>query len=274
MGSAIGNRTSCYSVTHGEDLYVFDAGSGLLDLSIAQRTDERLDDVKRVHVFVTHAHWDHWEGLKDAEWLWRKNNGIELSILAPEEAIDAIESACKPPSFVKLAILAIGTVKSFRISPLVANQEVALPSAKLLPVPLHHYSGIAPNQEYLCTLGYRLQLEGGPTIVYLCDHEPTAKTVDVEETALASADLAIVDASYGDISEHAFGHGSIESAASLSKRFPNMRILAAHHGAMREDADIEDAMRRHGAGLPNLSLAIEGSEAVWNPQTGRFDTTP
>ena len=271
-GSTIANRTSCYSLAVGQDLYVFDAGSGLLELSAAQHSDTRLAHIRRVHLLVTHAHWDHWEGIKDAEWLWRKGNGIELTILAPKEALDAIERTCQPPSFVRLEILALGTVKSLSFVELEAGGEVPLPSAQLLPLPLNHYSGISPHVQALYTLGYRLSVKDGPTVVYLCDHEPSAATAEMEDAALASADLAIVDASYGNISEHAFGHGSIESAAVMSRRFPKLRILAAHHGPMRKDRDIEEAMERHGSSLPHLSLASDGHEEIWDAEKKRFVT--
>lgn len=268
--SKIGTHTSCYSLAVGEDLYIFDAGSGLLELSSVQAKDPRLSRIRRVHLLVSHAHWDHWEGLKDAEWLWRKGNGIEFTIFAPKEALESIAKTFEPPSFVKLEILALGTVKSLSFVELQDGKEVELPSATLRTLPLNHYSGIAPNTRTVCTLGYRLAVDNGPTVVYLCDHEPAAETVEMEDGALTDADLAIVDASYGDISEHAFGHGSIEATAVLSRRFPKMRVLAAHHGALREDHVLEEAMQRHGADLPQFTLAVEGTTEHWDAEQKRF----
>src|SRR6266496_1744292 len=65
--SSIGNNTSCYSLLHGPDLVVLDAGRGLAALGWAMARRAALRRVQRVHVLVTHAHLDHWEGLKDAE---------------------------------------------------------------------------------------------------------------------------------------------------------------------------------------------------------------
>lgn len=270
VGSRIGNATSCYSLAVGADLFVFDAGSGLLALSTAMQTDDRLAAVERVHLLVSHAHWDHWEGLKDAEWMWRKNNGIALSILGPIEALDAIRRACEPPSFVPLDILALGTLASLSFVELAAGTSLQLPGAQLEALSLNHYSGIAPHRRYLDTLGYRLCVSGGPTLAYLCDHEPTDDTTEVERAALAAANLAIIDASYSSIAEHAFGHGSIESAARIARNHPDIVVLAAHHGPLRSDDEIEAAVQRYAAGLEHFALAIEGACHDWDPRERRF----
>lgn len=270
LGSRIGNSTSCYSLAVGSELFVFDAGSGLLRLSAALRTDERLTHIERVHLIVSHAHWDHWEGLKDAEWMWRKDNGVELSILGPKEALDTIRLVCEPPSFIRLETLAIGTLASLAFVELKAGASFPLPGATLEALALHHYSGIAPNRRYLETLGYRLVVDGGPTIAYLCDHEPTDDSFEMERQTVSSADLSIIDASYSDIAEHSFGHGSVESAARLARALPDARVLIAHHGPLRTDEEIEDAVARHASDLAQLAIAVEGATEQWDTSTGRF----
>jgi len=52
-----GGNTSCFSVDCGEELVVFDAGSGLTDLG------RQLDGQRPVHLFIGHVHLDHIMGL-------------------------------------------------------------------------------------------------------------------------------------------------------------------------------------------------------------------
>ena len=269
-GSRIGNSTSCYSLAAGADLFIFDAGRGLCSLGAALASDERLRSIERLWVLVTHAHMDHWEGLKDAEWMWRRNNGLELTVLGPKEALDTIRSGHQPPAFVALEVLALGTVRRLSFVELAAGDSVALPGGKLEAVALHHYSGLAPDRRYLDTLGYRLAIDGGPTVAYLSDHEPTAATRAMEDAVASSSQLVIVDANHGDVAEHTFGHGSIEYAADLARRHPDTRVMAGHHGPLRSDQQIEDAFRRHAAGCTNVSLAIEGGAEVWDAPARRF----
>ncbi|MBS1118817.1 MAG: beta-lactamase domain protein [Deltaproteobacteria bacterium] len=269
-GSRIGTLTSCYSIAAQGDLFVFDGGRGLARLAEALFTDVRFSTIKRVHVHITHAHLDHWEGLKDAEWMWRKGNGLALTLLGPKEALDAIRHGYQPPSYVPLEILALGTLGSLSFVELVANSTVEVAGASLQTVALHHYSGMAPNRRYLDAIGYRLALLGGPALVYLNDHEPVAATRELEDSVLAGSHLAIVDANYCNAAEHAFGHGSIESAADVARRHPETLMLASHHGPMFSDTQIEDAHRRHGVGLSNLAIAVEGESWLWDATVRKF----
>ena len=269
-GSHIGNATSCYSLAVGADLFIFDAGRGLGTLAAALATDARLRGVERLHVLVTHAHMDHWEGLKDADWMWRRDNGLELTLLGPGEALETIAAGHQPPAFVALDVLALGTLRRLSFVELTAGASIELPGATLHAVALHHYSGMAPHRRYLDTLGYRLAIADGPTVAYLSDHEPTADTRAMEDAVAAASQLVIVDANVSDVAQHAFGHGSIESAAELARRHPATHVLAGHHGPLQSDRQIEDALSRHGAGVPNLAIAREGSDAVWDPTAGRF----
>ncbi len=260
--SRIGNLTSCYSLRAGEDLYVFDAGRGLLLLADAVVRDGAMPGVSRVHVMVTHGHMDHWEGLKDAAWMWTQGNGLALDLIGPAEALEAIRHAHAPPSFVPLDVLALGTVARFGTVELVADATHQLPGATLRTVALHHYSGIAPARRYVQTLGYQLALDDGPCVTYLSDHEPTEETRVTEDECVKSSHLALIDANYGEIREHAFGHGSIEYAGAFAARHPAVRVLAAHHGPLRTDDAIEAIYARQTAA--NLAIAREGDSLVWD----------
>lgn len=252
-GSRIGNLTSCYSLRVGADLFVFDAGRGLGVLA------DTVTDVSRVHVLVTHAHMDHWEGLKDASWFWRRNNGIELTLIAPAEALEAIRRAHAPPSFVPLEVLAEHTLAKLNVVEIAAGAELALPGATLRAVALHHYSGVAPHQHDLDTVGYHLAVDGGPAVAYLSDHEPTAATSVMEHAQLSASQLVVIDANYGAIAEHAFGHGSVEHAVALARQHPATLVVAGHHGPLRTDAAIEASL-----GAPNLVIARESASLRWS----------
>lgn len=267
-GSRIGNLTSCYSLRAGADLFVFDAGRGLVVLAEAVLRDDAMRGIQRIHVLVTHGHMDHWEGLKDAAWMWTPGNGLALDVIGPAEALDAIRRAHEPPSFVPLDVLARGTLARFGYVELAPGAMHALPGAALRAVALHHYSGMSPNRRYLETLGYQLALDGGPSVAYLSDHEPTDATRAIEDDLVGAAQLALIDANYGEICEHAFGHGSIEYAAALASRHPRAQVLAGHHGPLRTDEAIDATHRRHGA--PNLAIAAEGASFTWDVSLRRF----
>ncbi|MBU1238627.1 MBL fold metallo-hydrolase [Myxococcota bacterium] len=70
-----GGNTSCVQVELGpsEPILIFDAGTGIRELgqALSARTDS-LD----IHIFITHAHWDHIQGLPFFDPLFKSNCSI------------------------------------------------------------------------------------------------------------------------------------------------------------------------------------------------------
>jgi phosphoribosyl 1,2-cyclic phosphodiesterase/CheY-like chemotaxis protein len=53
-----GGNTSCVEVRAGEDVVILDAGTGIRPLGIELLRQQH----RRIHLFVTHTHWDHIQG--------------------------------------------------------------------------------------------------------------------------------------------------------------------------------------------------------------------
>jgi ribonuclease BN (tRNA processing enzyme) len=269
--SAIGNRTSCYSIRDGDHLIVLDGGSGLAALGHAVVTEKRFEDVRRVTLFVSHAHMDHWEGLKDSDWFWSKTEGLELEIFGPGEALKSIEAGYGHPSFVPLQVLAENNLADIRFNELKSGMRSHIGGWELTTYPLYHYSGSGADKHYLDTLGFRLLPDQGePVVCYLCDHEPTAATRTLEQEILTGAHLALLDAHFPDIASHAFGHGSLEQASALARAFPETFFLATHHGPSFSDREIREGFEKYSQHLSNLQLGVEGMTLRWDAERRAF----
>lgn len=268
--SRVGNNTVCASLVDGADLYVFDAGRGLLVLGHAMQRERRFRGVRRVHVLVSHSHLDHWEGFKDVEWFWRRDNGLEVRVYGTREAITAVRRGFAHPSYVPLEVLADGTAASLEFSVLRARRGGRIGSWALDTFHLNHYSGAGKSRQYLDTLGFRLTRDDGARVAYLCDHEPNRDTRAVEEEILSGTHLAVYDAHFADVAHQRFGHGSQEHAARMARRHPGTLILGSHLGPMLSDAALHATRRRFAAGLRNYRLASEGLRLRWNAARGGF----
>ena len=268
--SRVGNSTSCYSLLHGDRLFVFDAGRGLSALGDAMEREERFRDVRHVTVLVSHAHVDHWEGLKDVGWFWRRGNGLELTIHATPEALGAIDQGFAHPAYVPLDVLSQGTVAALTLVPTEAGQQRGQSGWRLDTFALNHASGRGPSRRVLDTLGYRVTIEGGPSVAYLLDHEPTSETLEMELRMLTGVDLAVYDAHFSTVAEQTFGHGSQEHAGNMARRHPGTVVLAGHHGPMYTDEQLRANIRVHGRRAPGLRLAIEGHGFTWDRDRRRF----
>ena len=53
-----GGNTSCMTLEHGGELIILDAGSGIRDLGLTLAAGAP----RRIHLFITHTHWDHIQG--------------------------------------------------------------------------------------------------------------------------------------------------------------------------------------------------------------------
>ncbi len=262
--SKIGNCTSSYSLSQGNVLFALDAGRGLTALSAKLFSRGRLSEVRHVVVLVSHSHLDHWEGIKDAEWFWRRENGISLTICGPAEALRAVEDGLRHPSFVPLRILSQGTLSQLEFLTLREGHKVCLHGWDVEPFALHHYSGSGNHRQFLDALGYRVTVPSGPTIAYLCDHEPTKATRAQEEAALLGTSLALYDAHFPHIKEQTFGHGSIEHAGIIARDHSDKLILAGHLNPRYSDSEVRRFLQQHGRGTPNLRIAIENQRYTWD----------
>lgn len=268
--SAIGNHTSCYSILHGPELLVLDAGRGILALgaAVARRADLRR--VRRIHVLVSHAHLDHWEGLKDAEWFWGMARPIEVAVLGTAQALRAMRTAYAHPFYVSLELLAAATTSRVSWEEIEPGETIERAGFEIRTEPLYHYSGDEQAREWLDTLGFRVTAADGASVAYLSDHEPHPGTREIETRLLDGAHLAVYDAHWLHARHHAHGHGSQEHAARMAADFPRTLVLAGHHGPSLPDREIRAAQRRYSRKARNFRLAVEGASYRFDRRRSGF----
>jgi len=207
---------------------------------------------------------DHWEGLKDMEWFWRRDNGLEVQVYGTAEALQAIHAGFEPPHYVPLELLAMGTLARLRFKEVSVQTRSQVAGCRLETFALNHYSGSGSARRYLDTLGYRVTTPEGVVVTYVSDHEPTPETLSLERRMLSGCHLALYDAHFSDVASQTHGHGSQEHAAAMSREHPGTLVLAGHHGPSLADGTVRAAYRRYGRGLRNYKLAVEGASYAWD----------
>jgi phosphoribosyl 1,2-cyclic phosphodiesterase len=229
-----GGNTSCVEVVLGdEEALVFDAGTGIRELG--RDLVER--GTRRIHLFLTHLHLDHLEGLRFFAPLW--DGAVSLEIWGPRSPVlplrDRILRAFSPPLF-----------------PLDLRDLPARITFHDLPGDPWQRHGISIFSELVLhpgpTLGYRLEI-GGSSLAYLPDHEPAlagiaGRSIDwISGAALAhGADLLLHDAQYTEEEYEpriGWGHSTIDAAVAFCRAVDARRLVLFHHDPDRSDRDLE-----------------------------------
>lgn len=243
-----GGNTTCLELRYpGAPLIIFDGGSGIRGLGTSLMSE--FPDGGECHVFFTHFHWDHIQGLPyfapvyHPGWTLNFHSAHEPAILEGYLA----NQMC-PPYFPVTIPVAQATVRYARM-PATAKE---LGGVRLRQFPLQH-----PNGAH----GYRIEA-GGRVVVLAFDHEHGNETIDrgiVEQAA--GADLLIYDAQYSEAeyaTHRGWGHSTWEQAVAVAKEAGVGQLVLFHHDPIHGDAAIARMVEQARREFPATVAATEG----------------
>jgi phosphoribosyl 1,2-cyclic phosphodiesterase len=229
-----GGNTSCVEVALDNDAaLILDAGTGIRALG----ADLVMRGTRHIHLFLTHLHMDHLEGLRFVPPLWDED--VTLEIHGPRSPVvslrDRILRAFSPPLF-----------------PLDFRDVPARVVFHDLPGEPWRSNGLTLTSELVLhpgpTVGVRVETERS-TVAYLPDHEPALAGIEgrsaewISAGALArDADLVLHDAQYFEDeydSRMGWGHSSVAHAVAFSEAVGAKRLVLFHHEPNHSDRDLE-----------------------------------
>lgn len=253
-----GGNTSCISATLDDGtVLVFDAGSGIRELG---RTLGPRPGVP-VHIFLTHLHLDHLQGLAFFQPFWTE--GVELHVWGPPSATQALDERVArylgPPLFP----IHLNDVPSHVVFHDVPEEPVVIGSATVRAAGVSHQGP---------TVGYRVD-DKGRSLAYLPDHEPSMgidiTTLDVSWLSgydlLDSVDVAFHDAQYFDeeyLAHLGWGHSAISHTVTMGRRANVTQLVLFHHDPSHSDDDLDrlltEAVKLWGDAANPPIVAYEG----------------
>lgn len=253
-----GGNTSCIEVrTESGDLIVLDAGTGIRALG----AEVERDPPATLHIFLTHLHMDHLQGLGFFRPLFRPN--AEIHVWGPASPVkslaDRIATYMSPPLFpVRLADL------PSRVTFHDASEDpIAIGSVTVRAGEVAHQGP---------TVGYRID-EGPRSLAYVPDHEP-ALGIDLNDLDPAwisgygvarDVDVLFHDAQYGDHEYPAhvgWGHSAMAHVMAFSRKANARTTVLFHHDPYHTDDELDtmldSALEQWHATRNDLRLAHEG----------------
>jgi phosphoribosyl 1,2-cyclic phosphodiesterase len=253
----VGGNTTCVEVRTAAGLpLILDGGSGLRELGLS--LEKRRDPAREFHLFFTHFHWDHIQGIPFFGPAWVKGNRIILA--SPAEGLRRILGAQMRPPFFPVTMDAMhADVRFTRL----AGEMVKVGGAEVYWKQMNH-----PGTSY----AYKI-VEDGKSVIFATDSEVTDREFQGREENrkfFDKADLLILDSQYTleeSFTKFDFGHTSYTMAVNLAVEWQVKTLVLFHHEPRYDDRKVFGILRRAkwhlgqlgGSGLSILT-AQEGME--------------
>lgn len=241
-----GGNTSCMSVVLGDEQFIFDAGSGIRELGLEVLQSTR----RKLHLFVTHTHWDHIQGFPFFAPAYVP--GFEITIYGAEGFGKDLKSVFRGQLDREYFPVQMEDMQSYLKFRQLAENPMPIGSA-LVSWEFSQHPG--------ATVGYKIEIEDkkivwvpdneflqgytGPPEDITRDHplvEPYGRMIDF----LADADVVIHEAQY-TCEEYPkkvrWGHSSVSNACVLMKLAGVRNWVVTHHDPMHDDALLDTKLQ-------------------------------
>jgi len=268
-----GGNTTCIEVrTSDNQLIILDAGTGIYQLAQSLFAEFPLDS----HIFNSHTHWDHIQGLPFYIPLFVPGNHVSIYggfDPVTGRPIDDILSTQLQYRFFPVREVELKAKVAYHT--LREHQTVKIGNATITPVLLNH-----PVLNY----GYHIE-DSGKSMFFTGDYEipyniykPDDEAYDMYETMLKerqqdlcdsieNVDVLIADSAY-TLEEYpmkkGWGHGTFDASIKMGQKAHVKQLVLTHHEPTRSDDELEavfeEALNRREklANEPSICLAQEG----------------
>jgi len=271
-----GGNTTCIEIrTDDGQLIILDAGTGIFPLSHTLFADFPL----HAHIFNTHSHWDHIQGLPFFIPLFVPNNRATIyGAYDPitQNSIEEILSVQLQYRFFPIRECELNAKIDY-VS-LKEGEKVTIGEVTITPVLLNHP---------VVNFGYRIDCRG-KSLFFTGDHENPYNIYDQEDdefemyqslldqkeshfmNQIRGVDVLIADSSYNEEeypAKKGWGHGTFNSCMTLAEQAQAKRLFLTHHEPTRSDDALEAvfkaSMQKRKYNIPEIDLAREGLLIEW-----------
>ncbi len=248
-----GGNTACLEVIlPGGKSFIFDGGTGMRELGIQlARTHAAAPQAasQSLHVFLTHFHWDHVQGIPFFAPLYAPGNHITFHSSHPEEQLRNTLSGQMATPYFPVPFESLAAKMSFGR---VGSDPVRFGDLQVSTFPLNHPQGAS---------GYRIESDGA-VLVYASDLEHGQPKFDaILRQAAQGADVLVYDAQFTpeEYQHHiGWGHSTWLEATRVAKDTGVKKLILFHHDPAHDDAFLDGIVEQARRHFPTTIAAREG----------------
>ncbi len=258
-----GGNTPCVELrTPAGDLVILDAGTGLRSLGGSIQQAASVPSTS--NIFVTHAHWDHIQGLPFFAPLFA--DGSRVRIWSASPLLERLERALRAQMAPDVFPVPFEEVRATVEFLAVPDDGATVDGFAIRTHQVRHPGG---------ALGFRVTgcNESGGSIVYIPDNElhpdaPYDAPADWRARLLdfvSGADVLIHDATYTTAEYpgvRGWGHSTVEEAVALAIEAGVPRLSLFHHHPERTDKAVDDLVEHARALAQQLGGSLEVTAAA------------
>ncbi len=256
FGTVGGNTTCIEFRTRDNRMILLDAGSGLRELGIS--LIRRRENIREYHIFFTHFHWDHLQGIPFFKPLYVPGNRVFF--YSPEPDLELILRGQMRQPYFPVGMEVMNAEMNFiRLE----GSQCRLAETLIEWKPMRHPGGC---------YAYKLT-EDSHSAIFATDSEITSEDfqrMDVNTRFFRGVDLLILDSQYtlGEaIEKYDWGHTSYSLAIDFASEWEIRTLALYHHEPDYSDRKIHSILNSAEWYLARLQrrnlkviLALEGLE--------------
>jgi phosphoribosyl 1,2-cyclic phosphodiesterase len=250
-----GGNTACVELTTPVGArIILDCGTGLRMLGRHLEATQE-PEKHEPHIFVTHYHWDHIQGIPFFSPLYAEQNRFHFYSFRSEYlgagSLKRVFEAQMAYPYFPVNLNAMCAKREF--TEVSGGDNFSVPGAKVTARWLHHPQGC---------LGFRFETSAG-TIVYATDNEPGNPKLDKSLLELAEgADIFINDAQFTPeqlaTRRKGWGHSSWLEGVKIAEEVGAKNLVLFHHDPDSTDKAVDGILRDAREKFPNVWAATEG----------------
>jgi len=257
-----GGNTTCLELRNdNDDLFIIDAGSGLGRLSQSVMEDERMLTGSKIHMFFTHSHWDHIQGVMFFGPLYNPKNEVRFYSSFPD--IHKRLSYQTPFTHFPIKFEDLGAEKKFFHIP--EGKEYKIADLVISSKAVRH-----PGTTY----SYKFVDEDNKKFVFCSDAEFSLEVMDEIGSYIEyfrDADVLVFDTQYTfeeALHKIDWGHSSAAIATDIAIKSNVKKLVLFHHDPSYDDEKMDaltmQAIKYKDMMAPNhpvqILTAYEGME--------------